>query len=373
VRLLFSFVGGRGHFEPPAAVAAAARAAGHEVAFACPVLAEPMVAARGFPVHAVGPAGRPAERLPLAPVDEEREERLMRERFAGRARERAAAMRVLLDQLRPDALVHEESDFGSPIAAELAGVPSAAVLVLASGGFIRSDVVGEPLDALRAELGLAPDPELRAAARRLVLSPFPPGLRDPAFPLPDTACAVRLGPMPAPARGDAVYATLGTVFNLESGDLFERLIASLRGRRAIVTIGSGIDPAEFSPPAGVRVERFVEQNRVLPGCHAVISHAGSGSVLGALAHGLPSVLIPMGGDQPRNARRLAALGAARVLDAVSAMPADIGEALDEVIREPSYRAAALALREEIAAMPGPERAAELLRERLLEQRNDALA
>lgn len=48
-----------------------------------------------------------------------------------------------------------------------------------------------------------------------------------------------------------------------------------------------------------RVERFIPQAQLLPQCDLVVSHGGSGSVIGALAHGPPSVLLPMGVDQPQ--------------------------------------------------------------------------
>jgi UDP:flavonoid glycosyltransferase YjiC (YdhE family) len=51
----------------------------------------------------------------------------------------------------------------------------------------------------------------------------------------------------------------------------------------------------------------------------------------ALAHGLPSVLIPLGADQLVNAERAAALGVARVLDAVRATADDVREAIDAVL------------------------------------------
>ncbi|HUH08116.1 MAG TPA: hypothetical protein VML96_09955 [Egibacteraceae bacterium] len=41
-------------------------------------------------------------------------------------------------------------------------------------------------------------------------------------------------------------------------------------------------------------------------------------------------------------------------------PADIAEALRAVLREPRYRKAALAMRAEIAQLPGPEHVVELL-------------
>lgn len=294
-----------------------------------------LVRARGFDVVAVPPHGRPPERLPLAEPDVENELRLLRERFAGpTASERAEALQDVLREWRPDALVHDESDFGSPAAAERDGIPSAAVLIGAAGTFFEAAGTPPP---------------------RVAISPFPPSFRDPGAAAP--ALSIRLGDAPL-AQGDMVYATLGTIFNLESGDLFGRLLAGLRGRQAILTVGNAVDPAELGPPPpGVRVERFVPQAEVLPRCCAVVAHGGSGSLLGALAHGLPSVLLPMGADQMHNAARAEEVGVAVALHPVTATPADLAAALD---RLPSYRAAAVAMHEEIAALPGPERAVELI-------------
>lgn len=61
-------------------------------------------------------------------------------------------------------------------------------------------------------------------------------------------------------------------------------------------------------PDNVTVQQFVQQDEALAFCAAVVSHAGSGTVLGALKHTLPMVSLPMGGDQHLNARRIQALG-----------------------------------------------------------------
>jgi UDP:flavonoid glycosyltransferase YjiC (YdhE family) len=79
-----------------------------------------------------------------------------------------------------------------------------------------------------------------------------------------------------------------------------------------------------------------------------------------LAHGLPQVLIPMGADQEPNARRCEALGVALVLDPVAATPADVAEGVTTVLSDASYRAAAERVRDEIAALPGPEHTVTLL-------------
>ena len=201
--------------------------------------------------------------------------------------------------------------------------------------------------------------------RHLVLAPFPPAYRDPASPFPASAHAFRsCTPEPA-SRGDVpiVYFTLGTEFNLEAGDLFSRVLAGLRelSVEVVATVGRDIDPAELGPqPEHVRVERFIPQAEILPRAAIVVSHAGSGSVLGALAHGLPMVLLPMGADQPYNAARCDALGVARSVDVITATPGDVRDAVAAVLFEPALRVAAERMRDEFAALPGPEHAVELL-------------
>jgi UDP:flavonoid glycosyltransferase YjiC (YdhE family) len=341
----------------------------------------------GFTVYDAGAdVDDPTRRMPLLAVDPEREDRDLREGFARRqARERARQILPLCDEWKPDLIVRDEVDFGSAVAAERLGLPHASVLVIAAGSFVRHDVIAEPLHELRAEHGLPPDPQLTMLSRYLVLSPAPPSYRDPAFPLPATAHPLR--PLvPVAADGAAppwitdphralVYFTLGTVFNLESGDLFTRVLTGLRDLpvNVVVTVGHHIDPAEFGPqPANVHIERYIPQAQVLPRCAAVVSHGGSGSVIGALAHGLPSVLIPMGADQPHNAARCAELGVAQVLDAVTATPETVREAVSAVLADPAYRRAAERMRDEIAALPGPGHAVTLL-ERLAADKRPLIA
>jgi UDP:flavonoid glycosyltransferase YjiC (YdhE family) len=374
VRFLFTFVGGGGHADPLVPIADAARAAGHDVAFHGTARVIARLRSRGFDgiEDPDGGSEPPAEIVPLVEPDMAHDERVLRERFAGPfARERAARMLALCPEWAPDVLVRDESDFGSLVAAERLSLPHASLVIGPAGGLMRADVVAEPIDALRAEHGLAPDPDLEAPARHLVLSPFPPSFRDPADPLPATALSTRtvalepggVDTVPAwiaalPDR-PTVYFTLGTIFNMESGDLFARVIAGLRDLDAnvVVTVGREIDPAMFGPqPEHVRIERYIPQSALLPRCDVVVSHGGAGSTIGALAAGLPSVLLPMGADQPLNAARARALGVAVALDVMRATPNEVRAAVETVLGDPRYRAAAERVRDEIAALPGPEAA-----------------
>ncbi len=127
------------------------------------------------------------------------------------------------------------------LAAEMLDVPYATVLVITAGNLLRPNVVADTLDRVRNEFGVPSDPYLAARSRYLVLSPFPPRLRDPAFPLPATAHIFRsvevsrasIGPASLPqylTGAPSVYVTLGTEFNVESGDLFTRVLAGLGPR-----------------------------------------------------------------------------------------------------------------------------------------------
>jgi len=130
---------------------------------------------------------------------------------------------------------------------------------------------------------------------------------------------------------------------------------------AIVTVGDDVDPAGFGPqPAHVRIESYVAQSSLLPRSDLVVCHAGSGSLIGALAYGLPSVLMPLGADQPSNADRCEDLRVARVLDPWRATPADIRDAVSAVLADRSYRRNAERIRDEIASLPGTSSVVALL-------------
>ena len=362
MRALLTFVGGAGHLDPLLPLARSLADAGHTVAIAGSGNQMPRVEAAGFTALPTSPQRPPAtsgrDLAPLTRVDPHDSEVEFAENFAGKgARRHVPAVSEHIRAWRPDLVVREETDYGSAMAAELEGVPCATLVILAAGTLARPQLVSPVLQSVRAEHGLAPDPTLASFSRDLVLSPFPPAFRDPASPLPSGAYSFRPQPVASQAHGGLVYVTLGTVFNTGSGDLFERLLAGLAGVPAevLVTVGRDIEPGELgAQPAHIRVEQYVDQADVLPQCGLVVSHGGSGSVMGALAHGVPSVLTPLGADQPHNARRAAELGVAAVLDAASVTPEEVERAVTAMLADAGVRERALALKAEIDALPGVE-------------------
>ena len=328
-----------------------------------------------------GPAGARA----TTTVDRRREQEVIRDFFAGTsARERASRLLAIAGSWGPDVIVHDEMDFGAAIAAEKLGVPHVAIVVLAAGGLIRTDLLSRTLNTVRAEFGLPTDPDLSMLHRNLTLVPAPRRFRHPDDPLPPTAHHIQpavLSGARETADPDAatistlewlgrrkgrptVYFTLGTVFHQESGDLFTRVMTALGQLDAnvVITVGNEIDPAELGVRAdSIHIERFIPQQVLLAHCQVAVTHAGSGSVIGALAFGVPLVLLPMGADQPWNADRCQELGVAEVLDPIAASAAQIREATNTVLGSDSHRRAARSMREEIIALPDADHGMSLIR------------
>src|SRR5262245_14457622 len=97
---------------------------------------------------------------------------------------------------------------------------------------------------------------------------------------------------------------------------------------AIITTGPTVDVDAIDPARNVAVVRYIAHRTLLPDCALVITHAGLGAVMTALAHGVPLLCMPMGRDQHDNAARVAACGAGCVLP----LEAGVGQ-ISETIAE----------------------------------------
>lgn len=366
--VLATFVGGWGHAEPLLPVARLAAGRGHEVVFAGQAAIVPRLAELGYRTLVVGPDTLVTARQDMVPTDREFERAVLRDHFVARyGRSRATALREVFARERPQLVVCDEGDVGSVVAAEGLGIPCVTVSVLAAGRMTTSELLGEAWNHLRAEHGLPDDPCLDRFGGVLRLAPAPRSFRAPEQPWPATMRSVR-HPVVDEAnrrRGPAaslVHVTLGTVFNLESGDLPERLVAAagLIDRRVLVTTGPGIElHHDLAVPPNVRLVPYVPQGEILPRCEAVVCHGGSGTLVAALSLGIPVVLLPMGADQLDNADRCSELGVGLVLDALTATPEVIAAAVDTVRRDARYRQAAEALAQEAGSQPRVEDLPEL--------------
>ncbi|HEU5330563.1 MAG TPA: glycosyltransferase [Thermomicrobiales bacterium] len=382
MRVLFTTQVGAGHWRPLAPFAQALAAAGHEVAFASTPVACEDIARHGLRCFPVGDDEwwRQSQRPP--PAETEQADAVAVNYFVPLAERRLPALLTLGRDWRPDLIVREQTEFAGCLAAEALGLPHATVQVSAFRGAALDQVVAAPLNRLRADLGLPPDPALAMLYRYLLVLPFPPRYQEPAIPLPPTAHFVRhiafdldhpgetlpawIANLPHPI----VYATLGTAYNRTPG-VFPAILASLRDEpvHLIATVNHNQNPADFGDqPAHIQLARYLPQSLVFLQCDLVVTHGGSGTVRTALSAGLPLVILPIAADQPDNARRCAALGVARVVAPRQRTPAAIRAAVHDVLSNPTYRQRAEQLRDEMQALPGPDYVTALLERLALARR-----
>ena len=92
----------------------------------------------------------------------------------------------------------------------------------------------------------------------------------------------------------------------------------------------------------------------------LVSHAGHGSVVKALWHGRPMVLMPWGRDQPGVAARAHALGVAEVVQRGDNAEAALAAAIDRALTSSNMRQAAAAQAQRLRRTDPPAVAASLL-------------
>jgi UDP:flavonoid glycosyltransferase YjiC (YdhE family) len=367
VRVLFSSTAGHGHLLPLLPLARAFARAGNAVAIATAPSWGERLAQEGFDVLPVGLEtevanarnARNRERLLALPPDQRRPQGFSHRFATIEAPERVDELRGAVSTWEPDLLVHESGDLVAPLLAALHRLPSVHHgfgRLVPRACFERAAEITAPL--WRAA-GLEPEP-LGGSFRGTYVDICPPSLASEAPPggtrvesLRPVATGSALEQAPESDRSrPTVYVTLGTIFN--ELRLFRAVLDGLASLdcEVIATIGRSNDPAALGPiPANAQVERFIPQSEVLPHCRVVVSHAGSGSTLGALAHGLPLLLLPQGADQFDNASACRDVGVARVLMPEEVGPDAIRAGVAELLDEPSYATNAKRIADEIRAMP----------------------
>lgn len=365
MRILFTANPLIGHIYPMLPLMQAARAAGHDVVMATGAGMVPELRARGFRTWTVGPSFEEAvaDLQQLGDVPATHEAQLVRDAIYLFARPAVARARQLIPRAvawRPDLVVSEITEMAGREAAHASGA------VAVTHGF------GTHIPNLRGLAGVIfshLSAELRTPDRShefdtgIYLDPCPPGLQSDElalaniWPIRPSAGPVTPGDrlplefLELPKR-PVVYVTLGTVFN--DPGFVGRVLAAIQDLpiSIAVTTGPAVDPALLGPrPGNVAVARFVPQALVLPYVSAVVSHTGSGTMLGALAGGVPQVCLPQGADQFANAERMQATGAGIRLLPDQVTPDSLRHAVQAVLDDPAYERAAATLQAEIAAMP----------------------
>jgi UDP:flavonoid glycosyltransferase YjiC (YdhE family) len=373
MRVLLTTTSGRGHYQPMFPLARALERAGHELRWACAPEICAELRGKGFDARPAGlyelnpsPLRHPPAEIAVLPPDK-RPDHLFQLVFGPRRAEPMLAdLMPIATEWRPDLMVCEQGELAGPVAAARLGVPN---VTHAFGRLLPEVRVARAAEAMadvwRAH-GLEPRP-YAGTYDHLYVDIYPPGLQ--------VAQTAHLGAVqhirpaePIESDPDAeplVYITFGTVFNNDL-TLFAAALEAARelDLRVVVTLGPGNDPAALGPqPPNVTIAEFIPQAQLLPACAAVVSHAGSGTFLAALAAGVPQVLLPQAADQFLNAEAGVRGGVALSIPPQELSAASVRAALERVLEDPAFRTAAQRSKAEISAMPAPDAVVEELSRR----------
>jgi UDP:flavonoid glycosyltransferase YjiC (YdhE family) len=327
IKVLFASLGSAGHAYPLIPLAVAAREAGHEVHFAAGSEVQAALAGNGL--------------RPFRPAD------TFYEIYA-------EDLEPELARMRPDLVIHEWGVPGAAVAARRAGIPG----IWHGFGRLFPEGIGLELPTTNPEapglphLDICPpslqDKDFLATEDRIELRPVP-------YSWPGERCDIRRAERPL------IYLTLGTAFG--TPELLTTAIEGLAMLKADVVVAAGKVPLDRlrDLPDNVTVRSWVPQAELLPQVDIVVQHGGSGTTLGALAVGVPQLMLPQGADQFGNADAVTAAGAGLCLRPGEASVSAVAErAWTLLSQRDGYRDAARAIAAEIARMPSPDEVARRL-------------
>lgn len=316
--------------------------------------------------------------------------RVMDRQLVGPAAAYAADVTAVIADDRPDAMLCSGFALGAAIGAEAARVPYAIMLpnvyllpargmppmglglppargplgrgrdqVIQQVNTVIMDTGAPRLNAVRAEYGLAPIrhfwDHLHQADRQLVMTSrafdfpaeLPDSVRYVGAVLDDPAWVGDWHPPP----GDEPLVLVGLSSTFQDHVACLQRIAdalAVLPVRGLVTTGPAVDPASVIAAPNVTVCASAPHSAVMARAAAVITHGGHGTVIKALAAGVPLLVLAHGRDQADNATRVRLRGAGRTASR-KASTATIRRHVQALLDDPTYRAAAERIGEVIRA------------------------
>ncbi|MGI5215803.1 nucleotide disphospho-sugar-binding domain-containing protein [Plantactinospora sp. CA-290183] len=360
MRVLFVSAPLLGHVFPMVPLAEALRADGHEVLVGTggDALA---VHRTGLPVEDIAPGfrfDRIARRTLL------RHPLIARAELAGRGGTRGVALLFgaandqfadgvvrLADRWKPDLVVHEPLAVAGALAAARRGVPPVLHENSLFDGpeLVRATAARLVRAQLRSGVGV-----LRPSAAVLTIAP--PSVVGERAGWPMRGVPYQgVGELPdwlrEPSARPRILVTRSTVAGPGGSGLMSAVVRAASGVAAeFVLVRPDRRVLSRGPlPPNVRTVEWIPLNAALATCAGVVHHGGAGSVLGALAAGVPQLVVPGPGDRRCNATLVARRGAGLAVPERAITAAE----LDRLVTDPGLAASAGQVSAEMAAMPTP--------------------
>lgn len=362
MRVLFVASPMVGHVHPLVPLARAVRAAGHDVLLATGP--EGVEAARscGLDVGDVAPGlrigplfGGQALRHPLqarlSASGEEREPAFVGVLFAAVGERMADGLVAMADEWQPDLVVSEPLAAVSAIAAGRRRVP----LVLVNMTFFDAEqlfaVTAARLGRTARRHGVQ---RLPAPAEVFTIAPSSVAGEQRARPMrfvPITGAGAAPEELTRPGPRPRIIVSRSTVPDPLPDRLMSCVVSAAEGADVEVVLARPDKRVSRRPlPANVRSTPWLPFPQVFPAASATVHHGGAGTVLTALAAGIPQLVVPGTGDRTVNAELVATRGAGLAVPAKQITTAT----LERLVSDASLAAAAREVAAEIAAMPAPD-------------------
>ncbi|QKV74051.1 glycosyltransferase [Amycolatopsis sp. Hca4] len=192
----------------------------------------------------------------------------------------------------------------------------------------------------------------------------PPGLEYERGSLPEHVELIGRPGSPATAHFDAppwwndvvtadrvVFVTQGTLNNENHGALIGPALEALADSDALVvaTFGGRPVPPDLVVPANARVISYLPYDMIFPHTSVLVTNGGFGGVQAALMAGIPLVVAGDTEDKPEVAMRVEHAGAGiNLRTGLPGVPA-VRQAVERVLRDPSFRSRAEGIRDEYRA------------------------
>jgi UDP:flavonoid glycosyltransferase YjiC (YdhE family) len=192
---------------------------------------------------------------------------------------------------------------------------------------------------------------------------WPPHTHTIGFPLEDMK-----GQIPIPAelhawldQGDKPVLFSPGTGNTQAREFFREGIAACErlGLRAL--LGTRFPEQLPDPlPSHARPFDYLPFSTLLPHVCAFVHHGGIGTLSQGLAAGVPQLVMPMGHDQPDNARRMKLLGAGLTLAPKQFTAEPVAKCLRRLLQDPQIAAACAKAADQCAEMNPSEKAIAVL-------------
>ncbi|WP_035805157.1 nucleotide disphospho-sugar-binding domain-containing protein [Kitasatospora mediocidica] len=364
MRVLFTSPASAGHLFPMVPTAQALRAAGHEVLFAA---SQPMdqIQGAGLPVTEIGDGTTIRDLFDRAgedgrPISYVSPDRTQDEILDGAAVAFARLSRPTVDGLLAaatgwdaDVLVYDSFQAAAPLVAAKLGIPSVVHnFGVTSGHAMVARLAGNFTEAYET-YGVA------GPARPIALDVVPPSLGTGGD---NDGWRVRYVPfngggvVPADllhrAERPRIAVTLGTVLTQVDGvNSIVTLAEAAAGVDAdfLFAVGGADLSALGELPSNIKPLPWVPLAELLRVSDALVHHGGSGTMLTALAAGIPQLILPQGADHFSNADAAVASGFA-----LRSSSAGVdGKLLSQLLTDPALSTAAQRIQAENAALPSP--------------------